>query len=145
MLRVARRRVVILTWDITVGALFWLTAYYFPQITAFDATRFRPVRELADALGGARIMEVPIPHDCQDGFLAAFWAKPEEYLSPWRRAAISGFAQMPADVLREGLGRLANDLQSGVWDQRFGWLRNQKSLDAGYRLLIAEAGTRTIL
>jgi len=145
MLRVARRRVVILTWDITVGASFWLTAHYFPQITAFDSTRFRPVSELADALGGARILKVPIPHECQDGFLAAFWARPEEYLSPWRRAPISGFAQMPAGVLREGLDRLASDLQSGAWDQRFGRFRYQESLDAGYRLLVTETSRRASL
>jgi hypothetical protein len=52
MRRVARRRVVILTWDVAAGDSFWLTAHYFPEITAFDSTRFTPIDELASLLGG---------------------------------------------------------------------------------------------
>lgn len=138
MRRVARQRVVILTWDIAAGDSFWLTAHYFPEITAFDSKRFTPIKDLADLLGGAKVIPVPVPRDCQDGFLAAFWARPEEYLDPRRRAAMSGFAQMPTKTIKEGLDRLERDLRSGDWDQRFGVLRTQESLDAGYRLLIAE-------
>jgi SAM-dependent methyltransferase len=142
MLRVARRRVVILTWDIAVGASFWLTAHYFPEITAFDSTRFGSIEELADSLGGARVIAVPFPRDCHDGFLAAFWARPQEYLVPGRRAAISGFAQVPTSALKDGLDRLANDLRTGQWDRRFGHLRMSESLDLGYRLLVAEIPPR---
>jgi SAM-dependent methyltransferase len=138
MRRVARRRVVILTWDVAAGDSFWLTAHYFPEITAFDSTRFRPIGEMVETLGGARVVRVPIPRDCQDGFLAAFWARPEEYLNRTRRAAMSGFAQMPTKAIKEGLQRLAGDLQSGAWDRRFGKLRTKESFDAGYRLLVAE-------
>jgi SAM-dependent methyltransferase len=138
MRRVARRRVVILTWDIAVGASFWPTAHYFPEITTLDSTRFGPIAELTNGLGGARVIPVPVPRDCQDGFLAAFWARPEEYLDPWRRAAMSGFAQLPANAIKAGLAQLAHDLRSGAWDQRFGQLRTQENVDAGYRLLIAE-------
>src|SRR6185436_7796488 len=38
--RVARRRVVIFTWDPARGDSFWLTAEYLPEIVAFDAGRF---------------------------------------------------------------------------------------------------------
>jgi SAM-dependent methyltransferase len=138
MRRVARRRVVILTWDLAAGSSLWLMAEYFPEIIAYDATRFGPIDELAEALGGASAVPVPIPRDCRDGFLAAFWARPEEYLSPWRRAAISPFAQLPVNVFEAGLDRLTQDLRSGAWDERFGHLRTQETLDAGYRLLIAE-------
>ena len=137
MRRVARRRVVILTWDVAAGDSFWLTAHYFPEITAFDSTRFDPIDELADALR-ARVIPVPVPRDCRDGFLAAFWARPEEYLDPRRRAAMSGFAQIPAEAIESGLERLKRDIQNGAWDRRFGELRTQQSLDAGYRLLIAD-------
>jgi SAM-dependent methyltransferase len=139
MRRVARRRVVILTWDIEAGALFWLAAHYFPQIIAFDAARFRPVREFAEALK-AKAFTVPIPRDCQDGFLAAFWARPEEYLDPRRRAAMSCFAQLPQDTIKEGLTRLTKDLETGEWDRRFGALRISESIDAGYRLLVTQLG-----
>jgi SAM-dependent methyltransferase len=138
MRRVARRRVVILTWDIAAAASFWLTAHYFPEITAFDSTRFEPISELAHAIGGAKVITVPVPRDCEDGFLAAFWARPEEYLDPCRRAAMSGFAQISREAAESGVERLAHDLQAGVWDSRFGELRTGESLDVGYRLLIAE-------
>ncbi len=144
MRRVARRRVVILTWDAAAGDSFWLTAYYFPQITAFDSTRFGPIDELADALGRAKVIPVPVPRDCQDGFLAAFWARPEEYLDPRRRAAMSGFAQIPQEAIESDLERLARDLRAGAWDRRFGELRTRESLDVGYRLLIADVTTYTI-
>lgn len=140
MRRVARRRVVILTWDIAAGATFWLTAHYFPEIMVFDSTRFGPIDELADTLGGAKVIPVPVPRDCHDGFLAAFWATPEEYLDPQRRAAMSVFAQIPRKEVKSGLERLARDLRDGTWDRRFGGLRTRDSLDAGYRLLIAGAG-----
>jgi SAM-dependent methyltransferase len=137
MRRVARRRVVILTWDVAAGDSFWLTAHYFPEITAFDSGRFGPIDELADALG-AKVIPVPVPRDCQDGFLAAFWARPEEYLDPRRRAAMSGFAQIPPRAIESGLEQLARDLRAGVWDRQFGELRTRESLDVGYRLLIAD-------
>jgi SAM-dependent methyltransferase len=144
MRRVARRRIVILTWDIAAGASFWLTAHYFPEIIAFDANRIVPIDELVDVLGGAKVLPVPIPRDCQDGFLAAYWARPEEYLAPQRRAAISVFSQMPEAAVKAGLIRLSRDLGSGVWDERFGELRTRESLDAGYRLLIAEVTTPAV-
>jgi SAM-dependent methyltransferase len=143
MRRVARRRVVILTWDVAAGDSFWLTAHYFPEITAFDSTRFDPIDELADTLGRTKVIPVAIPRDCQDGFLAAFWARPEHYLDPRRRAAISGFAQIPQQSVESGLERLARDLRAGAC-RRFGELRTRESLDAGYRLLIADVTTHTI-
>jgi SAM-dependent methyltransferase len=136
--RVARRRVVILTWDITASDSFWLTAEYFPEIAIFDSTRHCTIDELADGLGRAKVIPVPVPRDCQDGFLAGFWARPEEYLDPRRRAAMSGFAQLSRQAYKSGLERLACDLQSGAWHQRFGKLLARESLDIGYRLLIAD-------
>jgi hypothetical protein len=83
------------------------------------------------------VQPVPIPHDCQDGFLGAFWQRPAAYLDPNVRRAISGFAQLPPAVVNAGLAQLADDLRSGQWDAQFGWVRNQTSLDLGYRLIIA--------
>jgi hypothetical protein len=90
------------------------------------------------------VIPVPVPRDCEDGFLAAFWARPEQYLDPRRRAAISGFAQIPQESIESGLERLAHDLRTGAWDGRFGELRTRESLDAGYRLLIVDVTTPTI-
>jgi SAM-dependent methyltransferase len=138
--RVARRRVVILTWDPACRDSFWLTREYLPEIVALDLLRFPSIAALEAGLGAVRATPVPIPHDCQDGFLGAFWRRPDAYLDPGVRAAISGFRQIPAARLEAGLARLADDLRSGRWDRRFGPLRSQTSLDLGYRLVVAERG-----
>jgi SAM-dependent methyltransferase len=140
--RVARRRVVVLTWDPAAHAAFWLTTEYFPQIVALDLPRFPPMATLARSLGGARAISVPVPHDCRDGFLGAFWRRPEAYLDAGIRGAISAFAQLDPDVVARGTARLADDLRSGRWTARYGALREHESLDVGYRLVVAERDSR---
>ncbi len=89
-------------------------------------------------LTGARIEPVPIPHDCFDGFTAAYWRRPRAYLDPAVRAGISMLAQLDDDILRPGLRRLAADLDSGRWHARHRELLLRGNLDAGYQLLIAD-------
>lgn len=48
MCRVARRRVVLFTWD-PEGEGFWLTREYLPWLAAWDATRFPTLAELGGA------------------------------------------------------------------------------------------------
>ena len=96
----------------------------------------RLARAIREALGEAR--PLPIPHDCQDGFLGAFWRRPEAYLDPHIRRAMSGFTQLAPQVVQTGLAQLAMDLRSGRWDEQFGWLRRQESLDLDYRVVIAQ-------
>src|SRR5262245_29978561 len=136
--RVARRRVVILTWDPAGGRDFWLTAEYLPAVVELDLPRFPPLDEIARALGRIEVRAVPVPHDCQDGFLGAFWRRPEAYLDPNVRRAISGFAQLPPHVVVAAMRRLTGDLASGEWDARFGHLRSRDTIDLGYRLIVAE-------
>jgi len=135
--RVARR-VVVLTWDPGCRGHFWLTREYLPEIVELDLTRFPTLEEFARGLGPLDVRPLLVPHDCRDGFLGAFWRRPEAYLDPEVRWAISGFAQLPAGRVDKGLARLADDLRSGRWADRFGALREQESADLGYRLLIAE-------
>jgi SAM-dependent methyltransferase len=139
-LRRVARRVVVLTWDPAGRHAFWLTTEYLPAIIEFDLTRFPAMPDVVRSLGGrARVQPLPVPHDCVDGFLGAYWRRPEQYLDPEVRAAMSGFAQLPAGLADEGLARLADDLRAGRWDARFGRLRRQASVDLGYRLVIADA------
>jgi len=139
--RVARQRVVILTWDPACRDAFWLTTQYVPAVVEFDVPRFPPVAEFVRYLGPVEARPLPIPHDCQDGFLGAFWRRPEAYLDPNVRRAMSGFAQLAPEVIQAGLARLTDDLRTGRWDAQFGWLRGQESLDLGYRLIIAQQST----
>ncbi|HEX6871611.1 MAG TPA: methyltransferase domain-containing protein [Micromonosporaceae bacterium] len=138
--RIARRRIVLLTWDPWVFRTFWLVREYLPEAAAFDDERAVPVDRLIALLGGARVEPVPVPHDCTDGFGAAFWRRPEAYLDPVVRAGISMLAQTGERALRSGLDRLATDLESGRWHDNHRDLVDLEEFDAGYRLLIADAG-----
>jgi SAM-dependent methyltransferase len=134
--RVARQRVVLLTWDPEADA-FWLLQYL-PEIVEVDRRQFPPMSAYAEAFGlGARVAieAVPVPRDCIDGFLGAYWARPAAYLDPAVRAGISSFALPGAQA---GLGRLAADLESGAWQARHGHLLAADALDLGYRLVVAQ-------
>ncbi|WTW99211.1 class I SAM-dependent methyltransferase [Streptomycetaceae bacterium NBC_01309] len=137
--RVAKRRIVVLTWDQQVfRERFWLVRDYLPQAAAFDDDRALPMRDLTEMLGGARQEPVLIPHDCTDGFGAAYWRRPEAYLDPGVRAGISMLAQTGDAALAPGLAALADDLDTGHWHDRYADLLALDSIDVGYRLLVAE-------
>ncbi|MEU0072047.1 methyltransferase domain-containing protein [Streptomyces sp. NPDC006332] len=138
LLRIARQRIVVLTFDPDINHRFWLLEEYLPEAAAFDDTRAVAIDRLSRLLGGARIETVPVPHDCTDGFLAAFWRRPEAYLDPEVRAGISLLAQTSDEVLQPGLARLSDDLSSGRWHERHADLLDREALDAGYRLLVAD-------
>jgi SAM-dependent methyltransferase len=132
MARVSRKRCIILTW--IPGLPFWLNDY-FPEILEHDRTIFSldPFREVFDR---TEIREVPVPRDCIDGFLCAYWSRPEMYFDPGARAAISGFSRM-RNVEYE-LERLRRDLNDGSWKVRNREILGRDEMDFGYRLVIAE-------
>ncbi|WP_416964381.1 methyltransferase domain-containing protein [Streptomyces sp. Agncl-13] len=137
--RVARRRVVVLAWDQRVfRERFWLVRDYLPQAAAYDDTRAVPTERLAALLGGARVESVPVPHDCTDGFGAAYWRRPHAYLDPRVRAGISMLAQTGEDALAPGLAALRDDLTTGRWHERYADLLALDTIDVGYRLLVAD-------
>ena len=135
MRRVANRLVVFTFEPEEVGS-FWLTEAYFPEVVELDRGRCPSVNEIVAHLGDCRMDRVAIPHDCVDGFLAAYWRRPEAYLDPNVRAGISGFALLNQDVVARGVAHLKADLESGVWEQRFGHVRQLDTLDVCYRLLV---------
>lgn len=138
VLRVVRRRVVLLTWEQAVTREFWLLREYLPEAVAIDDARAVPVARLAQLLGGARVEVVPVPHDCRDGFGAAFWRRPQAYLDPTVRAGMSMLAQTGEAALAPGLARLAEDVDSGRWAHEHADLLALSEYDAGYRLLVAD-------
>jgi SAM-dependent methyltransferase len=131
--RVARQRVVIVTWDPATSG-FWLLEDYFPEIVEIDRPNFPSLEEFTHVLGPVEVHPLPVPHDCADGFLGAYWRRPYAYLDPGVRSAISTLAKI--DVAA-GLARLRADLENGTWAQRYGHLLRQPELDLGYRLVIA--------
>jgi hypothetical protein len=80
------------------------------------------------------VRPIPIPHDCTDGFLCAYWQRPEFYLDPDARRAISTFSTV--GNFEAGLARLRNDLADGTWHRRYGHLLGMRELDLGYRLVV---------
>jgi SAM-dependent methyltransferase len=134
MARVARERVVIVTWD-PASHGFWLVDDYFPELVAIDRRIFPPLDELRRALGRIEARPLPVPHDCVDGFLGAYWRRPAAYLDAGVRGAISTFTKL-RDV-DAGLARLRADLAGGTWHRRHGHLADQPEHDLGYRLVIA--------
>ena len=77
--RVARSRVVILTWDPASDG-FWLVQDYFPELLEFDRSIFPKMEDIKNVLGHLSILPLPIPADCTDGFLGAYWCRPHSYL-----------------------------------------------------------------
>lgn len=135
MRRVSRGTVVILTWD-PEHAGFWLTDY-FPDLLHIDRGLFPTTAQFEQVLGPVRVVSVPIPHDCTDGFMAAYWRRPRAYLDPRVRSAISTFAKM--QNIEPVLAKLETDLDSGEWEQRYSEILDCKQLDLGYRLIVAAA------
>ena len=134
--RVSRGPVVILTYDPAFRG-FWL-ADYLPELVTLDEAQMPPMADYAAALGPVDIAPVPIPHDCTDGFLCAYWRRPTAYLDARVRAAMSSFHAL-GDV-SAALARLESDLQSGAWEARYGALLALDALDCGYRLVVARPG-----
>jgi SAM-dependent methyltransferase len=138
--RVARDRVVVLSWDPTYVGRMWVGPEYFPELAREDVDGFPSLADQAAVLGDAAVAVVPVPWDCRDGFFGAFWRRPEAYLDPAVRAGISTLAKRSEDELAEGLARLRADLDSGAWARRHADLLERDSLDLGYRLLVGRPG-----
>ena len=134
--RVSRGPVVILTYDPAFRG-FWL-ADYLPELVALDEAQMPPMADYAAALGPVDIVPVPIPNDCTDGFLCAYWRRPAAYLDAQVRAAMSSFHAL-GDV-SAALTRLEIDLDSGAWEARYEALLELDALDCGYRLVAARPG-----
>jgi SAM-dependent methyltransferase len=132
--RVARRQVV-LTWDVEVMARYWLVADYLPEI-AVRERHLATVDTVAGVLADAEVRALDVPWDCTDGFLAAYWRRPDAYLDDAVRAGMSGVAALPESTVRPAMDRLAEDLRTGAWQRRHGDLLTRETLDVGYRLVI---------
>lgn len=134
--RVTRGPVVVLTFDPSRIEQLWLNAYV-PSLLAGERRRFPAIGQIVTGLRNRCVVStLPVPIDCADGFVHAFYGRPELLLDPEVRAAQSAWTFVsPADA-ETGLARLRADLDRGVWDDRFGALRTQPSYDDGSLCLI---------
>jgi SAM-dependent methyltransferase len=136
--RVARRRIVIFISDWRVERSFWFNEQYLPDLTELDRDLVPTPEGLLESLGGGELIDVPVPHDCLDGFLTAYWRRPAAFLDDRVRAGISYFSMIPTTSISGAIDRLGRDLESGRWLQRNGWLLDLDELDTGQRLVVAK-------
>ncbi|MFO1171716.1 MAG: class I SAM-dependent methyltransferase [Hyphomicrobiaceae bacterium] len=131
--RVTRGPIVLLTFDPAHRP--WLTDYL-PQLAALDEQIMPKLSDYEVWLGQPiRIMPVVVPHDCVDGFLYAYWRRPEAYLDPHIRSGSSSFWTL--DGIETGLLALKHDLDTGAWSRRYPELLTLDAYDVGYRLVVA--------
>lgn len=135
MRRVAQGPIVLLTFDPAHRP--WLTNYL-PQLAALDEKQMPAIADYERWLGPVDITPLPVPHDCVDGFLYAYWRRPEAYFDPLVRSGSSSFWAIQ-DV-QSGLARLKQDLETGEWHRRHADLLARDEYDAGYRLVVSRRG-----
>jgi SAM-dependent methyltransferase len=136
-MRVNKQRLILLTW-IGFKEDFWLLDYL-PQIKAINEAQFLSIEQLAEIMGPVRAEPIPIPHDCMDGFLCAYWRRPHVYLDKGARNAISIFSRLTH--IEAGLQSLKNDLESGLWHKKYQDLLHKESMDFGYRIVVWDKST----
>lgn len=136
MRRVTRGPIVILTFD--PASRPWLTDYL-PELARLDEAKMPAIAEYEKWMGPVDVLPVPIPHDCLDGFLHAYWRRPAAYLDPQICMGSSSFWAI--ERAEPGLERLKQELDSGEWERRYHGLLNLDAYDAGYRLVVSHGST----
>jgi ubiquinone/menaquinone biosynthesis C-methylase UbiE len=135
--RVTRRQVLVMTFDPDALSKFW-NAEYFPEVIEVEKQRYPTINFLVAALGGnCEVQSIPVPVDCMDGFQEAYYGRPEAFLSTTVRKAQSAWGFIPEEEQERIVKRLADDLQSGKWDQQYGHFRTQPEFTGALRLIIA--------
>ena len=130
---------VVFTLDPREGEEPWFKDY-FPEIYEQDFKSFPPIDTVANTIGmnGRWTWEIkpfPLPDDLSDKNMYSAWNEPERYFDEQFRQNTSGLAKADQRVVEAGLEKLKNDLESGVWDEKYEYLREEKAFDAGFRFL----------
>lgn len=140
--RVSRERIVIVTFDPEALTDLWIPRDYFPEMLALKRRSGATSGALTAQLAGATVESIPVPRDCTDLFFAALWARPEKLFDEEVVKPMWVWQSISEEARRSGRERLRADLDSGVWEQRFGHLRELSSLDVGLRLVSVPCADR---
>jgi SAM-dependent methyltransferase len=140
MRRVARNRVVLVTFDPEPLRELWFVRDYFPAIVGLHGGRISTAGLATRFPGPTRARPIPVPRDCVDLFFAALWARPELVFEPDVVRPMWVWNRLPEELRRAGAERLRADLDSGAWQERNGHLLELEELDVGLRLLVGEVG-----
>ena len=111
---------------------------YSPELMQAEAARQSSLESIEAGLGGTvTVKRVPIPNDCTDDFVEAFFRRPEKLLDPEVRGAQSSWKVMEAGVEEVLVGRLKGALESGEWDQEWGHMRKQDVYEGGLAVIVS--------
>jgi hypothetical protein len=137
--RVARGPVLVMTFDPEALDRWWLAAYA-QDYLAVERRRYPPLAAIRAGLAGpATLQTIPIPLDCTDGFVEAYYGRPEQLLDPRVRAAQSGWSFVSPMAQERFVEALGGDLRSGAWDHQHGWMRELPAFVGALRLVIGHA------
>lgn len=135
--RVAKKKVIVMTFDPDCLDDFW-NAKYFPEVIEIERQRYPNNELVVKALGGnCELKPIPIPLDCMDGFQEAFYGRPEAFLSEAVRKNQSAWGFLPEGSEPAIVKRLADDLASGKWDELYGEYRTMPNFTCALKLIVA--------
>lgn len=138
MRRVTKGPIVVMTCDPDLLDRFWLVDYA-PAVITTEARRYPSMSRIVAALGGnARVQPLPIPLNCVDGFGEAYYGRPEILLDPGARKANSAWSFLTEEEAERSVEHLRADLESGVWDERYGNLRTRAEFEGSLMLVVAD-------
>lgn len=134
--RVARKKIIIMTFDPDEVHKFWL-ADYIPQMVTSDKARLPKIDFLVKSLGGkCEDNIVPIPANCTDGFNEAYYARPGKFLKNEVRRSQSFWDYMDKETELKAVEKLKEDIDSGKWNRKYGYLLKQEFYEGAIRLII---------
>ncbi|WP_018932429.1 class I SAM-dependent methyltransferase [Gracilibacillus lacisalsi] len=137
--RVTKDQIVIMTYDPDALDVFW-NAFYFPELIEVEKARYPKIEDITEILGGESVVKkIPIPIDCQDGFQEAFYGRPEAFLQKEIRQSQSAWGFLLNDVEHKLVKRLKDDLESGKWDEKFGFHRDMPFFHGALRLITSNS------
>lgn len=135
--RVTRHQVVIMTFDPEQLDNFW-NAEYFPEVIEVEKARYPQIDYIKNCLGGnCKVVPVPIPLDCKDGFQEAFYGRPEVFLEKEVRLSQSAWGFISDEDQERIVNRLRLDLENGNWDKKYGHYRKQEYFTCALRLIVS--------
>ncbi|MCA6362260.1 MAG: methyltransferase domain-containing protein [Bacteroidetes bacterium] len=135
--RVAKNKVVIMTFDPDALHEFW-NVHYFPELIEVEKTRYPKIERITAALGdNCEVIKIPVTLHCTDGFQEAFFGRPEMFLLPEVRKSQSAWGFLKPGEEELLVKRLETELMSGEWDKKYGHLRTQPEYTAALRLIVA--------
>lgn len=135
--RVAKNQVVVMTFDPDALHEFW-NVHYFPELIEVEKARYPKIERITAALGGScEVIKVPVTLHCTDGFQEAFYGRPEMFLREEVRRSQSAWGFLDTATEQRLVKQLADALESGEWDKKYGHLRTQPEYTAALRLVVA--------